>query len=322
MLTERPTVTVVVPTRNRSAWLTTTLRSVLGQRQVALEVIVVDEASSDDTHDVIGALGDARVRVIRHDVPLGVSSARNRGAAEGRGDWLAFVDDDDLWAPEKMMRQIAAAESAGRAWAYCGAVNIGEGGHIISGRPPLDPERVVRALRHYNAIPGGGSNVIVRRRTWLEAGPFDTRLRNTEDWEMWLRLAARGRPACVNSPLVAYRVHTSNSSLNVAEIVRGTKLIEELHQTTVDWGRMRRWFAESYLRRGQHAAAIVEFARAAACGDVGAVLRDVGGILRHRVVRPPLQPVAGTASGDAWIATALIWLQDLHAGADVPSMRS
>jgi glycosyltransferase involved in cell wall biosynthesis len=284
-------VSVVVPTRNRSALLSRTLRSVLRQQQVELEVIVINEASTDDTAALLATLGDARVRVIHHDRPRGVSAARNRGAAEAHGEWLAFVDDDDLWAPDKLVRQIHAAQASGRDWAYAGSVNIGDRGQVVYGRPPLPPEEVVAALPRYNAIPGGGSNVVVRRTTWMEVGPFDTRLRNTEDWEMWIRLAKHGPPAWVCSPLVGYRVHNSNSSLDIAEIVRGTKLIEGVHRTTADWGRLHR--------------------RAAARGQLRGVVADVSDIVRRRVVRSVLrlEPEKATTR-DPWIA-AVDWLREL-----------
>src|SRR5688500_7386568 len=124
-------VTVVVPTRNRSALLSLTLRSVLRQQDVNLEVIVVDEASTDDTTAMLATVADARVRVIRHETPLGVSSARNRGASEAHGEWLAFLDDDDLWAPDKLARQLQAAQAAGRDWAYTGSVNITDRCQIV-----------------------------------------------------------------------------------------------------------------------------------------------------------------------------------------------
>jgi GT2 family glycosyltransferase len=303
-------VSIVVPTRNRSTLLRLTLHSALRQQGVDLEVLVVDEASTDDTPAVLSALGDARVRVIRHDTPQGVSTARNHGAGEARGEWLAFLDDDDLWAPDKLARQLHAAREARCDWAYTGTVNIDDRGRTLSGRPPLPPEDAAAALLGYNAIPGGGSNVVVRRTTWRSAGAFNTRLRNTEDWEMWIRLAKLGPPACVCSPLIGYRVHTSNSSLDVAEIVRGTKLIERMHHTTADWGRLHRWLAESCLRKGQRRAALGEFARAAVRGEARGVAEDLLQIVRRRVAR---RPAAGevTSRGDAWTIAATAWLQPL-----------
>ena len=308
-------VSVVVPTRNRSGLLRKTLRSVLWQQQVELEVIVIDEASTDDTSAMLATLGDARVRVIRHDRPRGVSAARNRGAADAHGEWLAFVDDDDLWAPDKLVRQIQTAQTVGRDWAYAGSVNITERGHIVHGRPPLSPEEVVAALPRYNAIPGGGSNVVVRRATWMAAGPFDTRLRNTEDWEMWIRLAKHGPPAYVCSPLVGYRVHISNSSLDIAEIVRGTQLIEALHHTTADWGRLHRWLAESCLRSGQRRDALRQFAMAAVRGQLRGVASDLQGIVRRRLARRvPRFGNESMRSSDPWMTTAMAWLQQVEGG--------
>jgi glycosyltransferase involved in cell wall biosynthesis len=309
---------VVIPTRNRSALLAMTLRSVLHQRDVDLEVIVVNEASTDDTALKLATIGDSRVRVIHHDTPRGVSTARNHGAAAARGEWLAFVDDDDLWAPNKLARQIHAAEECGRHWAYTGSVNITGACHIVYGKPPLAPDEIVAALPHYNAIPGGGSNVAVRRDTWLSVGAFDSRLRNTEDWEMWIRLAKHGPPARVCSPLLAYRVHDANASLDIAEIVRGTKLIEALHQTRADWGRLHRWLAESYLRRGQRLAAVGQFMRAAFRGQAVEVAADLSNVVRRRVGRRFAWPPPGSRSNDAWVATAAEWLREFEGG-EVPN---
>jgi GT2 family glycosyltransferase len=308
-------VSVIVPTRNRSALLATTLRSVVRQRDVDLEVIVVDDASTDRTPEVVTALGDARVRMVRCQAPRGVSAARNLGAAEARGEWLGFVDDDDLWAPDKLARQLHAAREESRGWAYGGAVVIDARGRILRAQIPLPPDETVRALLQYDAIPGGGSNVIVRRATWQEAGPFDTRLRGGEDWEMWLRLAKRGLPACVCSPLVAKRLHDSNMTLDIEEIVRGTKLIEQLHHTRTDWGRLHRWMGHSSLRAGQTGAAIGQFARAILGGQARTVAADLGAILRERVTRPAGRTEHRRAvSDDPWIVTAAAWLQDLQHG--------
>ena len=305
-------VSVVVPTHNRSELLTVTLRSVLRQRDVDLEVIVVDEASTDETAAILAGLGDPRVRTVRHETPRGVSTARNRGTAEARGDWVAFTDDDDLWAPDKLVRQLHAAQVAGRDWAYTGSVNIADDFRIIHGLPPLPPEQVMATLPRYNTIPGGGSNVVVRRQTLLRAGPFDTRLLNTEDWEMWIRLANAGPPAWVRSPLMAKRVHSSNSSLDTAEIVRGARLIQELHKTTVDWGRLHRWLAESCLRTGQRGAALGQLARAALHGQASNVARDLNAIARRRVNRRSSAAQPAMSSDPTWMEEAVDWLCELE----------
>jgi len=301
-----------VPTRNRRRLLALTLRSVLAQAGVDFEVIVVDEASTDDTVEWLTTVADERIRVVRHATPQGVATARNHGAAQAHAEWLAFVDDDDLWAPDKLREQLQAAEACGADWVYTGSVNIAERCRIVYGRPPLAADELMRALPHYNAVPGGGSNVVVRRTVWEAAGPFDTRLRNTEDWEMWIRLAKLGPPACVPRPLLAYRVHGSNSSLDVAEIVRGTRLIEQIHHTHADWGNLHRYMAESCLRKGQRGAAVRQFAAAAMRGQLRETASDIGIILRRKMRRltdsPEVSAAADRGPADPWIAEAAAWL--------------
>jgi glycosyltransferase involved in cell wall biosynthesis len=304
-------VSVIVPTRNRGRLLATTLRSVLWQRDVELEVIVVDEASTDDTVEIVAGLDDPRVVLVRHDEPQGPSAARNRGADEASREWIGFLDDDDVWAPDKLARQVAAAQASGRAWAYVGAVNVGPRLEIISGSVPPTPDQVVAALPRYNPIPGGGSNVILRYPVFVEIGGFDERFPPCEDWEMWVRLALSGAPASVPRPLVGYRLHGGSSSLDPMTIVRCARLIEQVHATAVDWGRLHRWLAESYLRIDEPTRAIGQFVRAAVRGEAGGVASDLTAILRRRVasrVGGRVEP----SSEKEWIAEASAWLRQLE----------
>jgi glycosyltransferase involved in cell wall biosynthesis len=306
-------VSVVIPTHNRSAWLRLTLRSALRQQDVDVEVIVVDDGSTDDTADSVLAIGDPNVRLIRNEAPEGVSSARNRGAAAAGGEWIGFVDDDDVWAPDKLARQLEAAGATGRDWVYTGCVNVDESLRIVGGRPPVPPERVVKLITHFNVIPGGGSNVILRREEFERAGPFDVRLKNTEDWEMWIRLATSGPPAWVPEPLLAYRVHTRNASLDVAAILEGISLIEGRHGIRVDQGVLHRWIAESCLRTGQRAQALKHMAMASVQGEALRVASDLREILRRRLGRyMPLRPVGPLPAQIEWIESAQRWLLDFR----------
>jgi glycosyltransferase involved in cell wall biosynthesis len=300
-----------VPTRNRSALLATTLRSALGQQGVAFEVVVVDEGSSDDTPALLSALGDARVRVLRHETARGLSAARNHGAVETHGEWLAFLDDDDLWAPDKLLRQLETAALAGRDWVYTGSVNI-EGCRIVYGQPPLPPAETVAALPRYNAIPGGGSNVVVRRTLWRQAGPFDTRFHGGEDWDLSIRLAKQGPPAWVCQPLMAKRVHSTNMFLDVAKIVRATQLIETLHDTQADWGKLHRWMAHACLRAGGRRAALGHFARAAVRGEGRAVASDLRVLLQRAITGRLPGPGAKAPASDPWRAMAAAWLRQFE----------
>ena len=307
-------VSVVVPTRDRKQLLAVTLGSVLRQRSVRLEVIVVDEASTDGTPEYVASLGDPRITLVRHEEPRGPAAARNHGAGRASGSWLAFVDDDDVWAPDKLARQLSVARDAGAGWAYAGVVNVGPDLSIVSGSPPPTPSDVLGALPRSNPIPGGGSNVVVSRDLLRAAGGFDERLWLCEDWELWARLAERSVPASAPAPLVGYRVHGVSRSLDVPRILREVALIESVHGVRVDRGRLHRWFAESYLRVDRHAAALAEFARAAAHGDPAGAVGDLAGIGARRVRRSlGRRPPGAGSSDEAWRAAADAWLRRLAA---------
>jgi glycosyltransferase involved in cell wall biosynthesis len=304
-------ISVVIPTHNRRDWLLLTLRSVLRQHHRDLEAIVVDDGSTDDTVAVLARVPDRRLRVIRHDAPLGLAASRNDGIAEAHGEWVAFVDDDDVWAPDKLASQMGASVATGRSWSYVGTVQIDEQSRVIDGRPPLSPDDVTRLISRYNAIPGGGSNVMVRRDELDRVGPFDVRLKSMEDWEMWIRLNERGAPAWVPRPLLGKREHFGMMSFDVAAIFESVSLIERRPGTRVDRGALHRWVAEMCLRDGHRARALEHFAVAAVRGQAFGVAADVTTIVKRRVSRR-LPPSAVTASLDAaWIEAARPWVDEL-----------
>jgi glycosyltransferase involved in cell wall biosynthesis len=306
-------ISVVIPTRGRSGYLRFALRSVLWQRDVEMEVIVVDDASTDDTSEVVVRFGEPRIRLIRLEKSGGVSAARNRGAAEASGRWLAFLDDDDVWAPDKLASQRAAATTSGRTWAYTGWVTVDDKLRIISGGRPPPPEQVARLLFRRNAIPTGGSNVLIEREAFDRAGAFDPQLANGEDWDMWIRLARQGLPAWVPEPLMAYRIHPANASLDIGSVWSAVALIERQHRTKVDRGSIERWIAESCLRTGLRGEAIKYLALATTHGHGREVASDVLAVLGRRLDRylgrPPrtLQP----KSDPEWSARARTWLESL-----------
>lgn len=303
---------MVVPTRDRSDVLALTLASVVRQRDVDVEVIVVDDASVDRTSGTVASVADPRVRLVRQERQGGVSAARNRGIAEARGRWIAFLDDDDLWAPEKLVRQLRAADETGRGWVYAGDVNVDARLRVLTGSPPPTPDQVMEGLRRYNPVPTGGSNVVVRADVLADAGVFDPTLRRTEDWDMWIRLARRGPPAWVPRPLVAYRFHPSNVLPETASIVREPRLLARRHGIPVDRAAMRRRAAWACLRAGRRGRAAWHYARAVSLGD----LRSAG-----RAVVAVTYPAAGSdrvfglirsrPEDEPWRREAQDWLDDL-----------
>lgn len=258
-------VSVIIPTHNRCQLLELTLRSVFEQRNVAFEVIVVDDGSTDDTCHLLQSLGD-RVRVIRHELPRGVSAARNHGIAEARGRWVAFLDDDDLWAPDKLACQLEALRSSGRQWAYAGAVDMTTNHRVLAGHAPAPPDRLVKELMVRNLVPAGSSNVIVLK-DWLPAPPvFDGSFYHSADWDLWIRLVRQGPPACVAKPLVAYRFHPGSASLDLPGMFAEADKIEKRHGVAVDRNEVNRHLARLAKRAGWSRAALRHYSRAAA-GD-------------------------------------------------------
>jgi len=304
-----PSASIVVPTHDRNDLLLQTLGSVVRQGDVDLEVIVVDDGSTQEVAAAVASLSDDRVRVVRNERAQGVARARNRGIREARGEWVAFVDDDDLWAPDKLASQLQAMALGGRRWAYTGAVNIAASGEVIGGAPPLPPEEVAASLPRRNTIPGGGSNVVAARTLLHEVGGFDPTLYNTEDWDMWIRMARAALPAWVPRPLLAYRVHATNASLVVSEIIAGARTIEQRYGGQVDRGAVDRYLAELCLRSGERLRAVRFFVGAAARGQAKEVSSDLASIARRRLGQ--------FSSGGArprypqWLAEGRAWVEDL-----------
>jgi glycosyltransferase involved in cell wall biosynthesis len=300
-------VSVVIPTHNRRRLLGQAVRSALGQVGVEVEVIVVDDGSSDGTADAVASLGDDRVRVIRHRRPLGVAAARNAGAGAARAAWVALLDDDDLWAPDKLKRQLEAASAAEAGWVYAGVVEIDAEGRLLGGGAPPSPEELVAGLRRRNLMPAGSSNVAVRSDLLSASGGFDPRLRHLADWDLWLRLAALGPPACVPAPLVAYRLHHSQATLDTTGMLAEASALEARHGA--DRIAILRWAAWSHLRTGRRRAALRAYTGAVLAGDVASLARAAVALLHPRpsTVRRPSQP-SGTEA--AWIAAGQRWLEE------------
>jgi glycosyltransferase involved in cell wall biosynthesis len=255
-------ITVVIPTRNRRDLLSLTLKSILGQRDVDMRVVVVDDASDG------GALPkwvqtDRNVELVRQPARAGPNAARNRGIAEAISEWIAFCDDDDLWAPDKLSRQLAAARDARSHWVYTGSVYVNAQLQVRGGSPPLPVEAMMAALPRFNALPAAASNVLVRADVLKSIGGFDLGLPHLADWELWLRLAGAGPPACVSAPLVAYRLHGTNFSFNTADMLAELETLERRNGLTADRSRFHRHLARMSLEASRRREALSHFARAA-----------------------------------------------------------
>ena len=204
-------VTVVIPTRNRWELLSThAVPSALSQEEVELEVVIVDDGSTDGTAARVAALGDPRLRVVRHDEPRLLAGARNAGIAVARGEWVAFLDDDDLWSPRKLRSQLDAAHQTDAAWVYVDTVAVDVDLNVLEADDFPEPEELPELLLTGNHVPGGGSGVIARRDLVHRLGGFDEELLFFTDWDLWLRLARSSIPAACPTVLLARLVHPTN----------------------------------------------------------------------------------------------------------------
>ena len=306
-------VSVVVPTHNRCRLLAHTLRSILWQRGVDFEVIVVDDGSTDGTAEMVMGLGDARIRLLRNDTPQEVAATRNRGIAEAAGAWLAFCDDDDLWAPDKLARQLQAAHQTGRNWVYTGEVRIDLRQRIVGGtHPPPPPERVAVRLAHWNLVPGGSSGVIVSKAALDIAGWFDTRLRSLNDWDLWIRLARTGPPACVPSLLVGYRLHGGSASRDIGLVLAAADMLDKMEGVAVDRGDLEHYLCVLCLRSGRHRDALRHLARAARHGKIISAGNGLVWMVQERLPLPVLRGLRQWQGRyDRWRAEAQAWLDQL-----------
>lgn len=208
-----PEVSVVVPTHDRADLLPRLLRSVLGQQDVDLELLVVDDGSRDHTAQVLSRCTDPRLRVLRHEQARGVSHARNTGTGAARGRWVAWCDDDDVWAPAKLRLQLdALAAAPGALWSNGGSVYVDSQLRLSRVRRCPSPATVAKDILRLNAVTGGGSGVLADRELAQALGGFDTDLSMYADWDMWARLAHAAPLAVVDLPLVGYVEHAGGMS--------------------------------------------------------------------------------------------------------------
>ncbi|MGI8886674.1 MAG: glycosyltransferase family 2 protein [Gaiellaceae bacterium] len=209
-----PEVSVVIPTRSRWHLLSAAgLPSALAQEDVEHEVIVVDDGSSDETAARLAKVDDAHLRVVRHETSLGLSSARNSGIEAAAGEWVSFLDDDDLWAPRKLRIQLDAMRDTRSSFAYGASVVVDGQGNVTAEHLPPDPATLAAGLRSRYTIPAGCSNVLVKTELVRRLGGFDVNLWHLQDWDLWIRLARASSGVAVPDVLVGYVLHGDNSFL-------------------------------------------------------------------------------------------------------------
>jgi glycosyltransferase involved in cell wall biosynthesis len=264
-----PDVSVVIPTRDRWTMAATTVRSALAQEGPSVEVLLMDDGSATPAPGELRALGDGRLQVHRHETSRGPAPTRNAGIELARGRWIAFLDDDDLWSPNKLRDQVAAARGA---WAYSGAVIFTTGAPVTCEAIALPAQdSLPKALIRRNVLPAGCSNVVAQADVVRAVGGFDTRLSQLSDWELWIRLAERGPATACDQIHVAYRRHPGNMIVSAEDPSAELDLIAEKHAGLAastgerfDHAALAHWLAAEQRRAGRRRDAFATHLRATA----------------------------------------------------------
>jgi glycosyltransferase involved in cell wall biosynthesis len=278
--------TCLVLTYDRLPMLRAAVGSALAQDAEDVEVLVIANGSPPATLEWLASVDHPRLRVLALPDNINPTAARNAGIRAATRPWVGFLDDDDLWAPDKVSRMLAAAEDAGRDWVYCGCAYVDADDVVVGGRPAPGVPDVERRLPVAYLIPGGLSGLM-----WNAAAVgavLDERMTYCDDWDLALQLLRWGPPAAVDAPLVGFRQHGGAWSRGVGPLFAEYRLIAEKHADLrlgrdVARSEHARYAAGQALRAGDRHEAARYYLRAITQGDLWSVPRLLGVALPRRL---------------------------------------
>jgi glycosyltransferase involved in cell wall biosynthesis len=219
-------ISAVIPSYNYAKYLSRAIDSVLAQTRKPDEIIVVDDGSTDNTREIVEAFGESITYIFQQN--KGLSAARNTGIRAAKGDWIAFLDADDWWLPNKIALQSAAAERNPEVGlVYTAAWLVAPDGKKTMAQKPADPRRLFPLLRFCNRISGSGSGTLIRRDLLIAEQGFDETLTACEDWDMWVRLSRRCRFALVETPETAVSTTPNSMSSSADRMLKNVERIME-----------------------------------------------------------------------------------------------
>jgi SAM-dependent methyltransferase len=310
-----PDVSVVIPTRDRPAFLRQAVSSALSQRNVEFEVIVVDDGSAVSCDASLKDVDDQRLRVLRHEMSRGVAVARNTGIEAARGRFVSFLDDDDLLAPDALAAHLGALHARREAgWSCVGMIHFDDERRIIGSSFPPDPRRLENDLTWRCAI-AGPSCVVVSRAILEEVGLFDRTFSCLADWDLWTRLAPLAPLVTVARPLAGCRFHPGRMSFDQKVLESELAVFRAKHGApatgVADLDR-RRWSradAQEHLRSGHPREALQEMWQGARRNRDAKALAYTGALLlAPGAVRAVIDTRAAWRVPKDWRRDASEWL--------------
>ncbi|MEB3178367.1 MAG: glycosyltransferase [Nostocaceae cyanobacterium] len=214
-----PTISVIVPAYNGERTILQTIESIRKQTFSDWEIIVIDDGSKDRTVELVNTVKDERLKIFSYENG-GLPVARNRGISHAQGEYIAFIDADDLWTPDKLADQLEALQKnpqAGLAYSWTSVIDDKAESIYESNKVYYEGD-VYADLLTYNFI-ASGSNALVRRQAIEDAGEFEPTLGSAEDWDYWLRIASSWHFAVVPKAQILYRQSTGamSSKIDVME---------------------------------------------------------------------------------------------------------
>ena len=210
-----PLVSVIIPVFNGEKTIQETIESVLNQTITDFELLVINDGSQDGTVEIVECISDSRIQVFSYP-NAGQSTSRNRGIELAKGDYISFIDADDLWTSDKLEAQLKALQANPKAGvAYSWTDWIDESSQLLGKGSHNTEQGEVFTKLLLNDFVANGSNALIRRDALTEVGGFDPSVTPAEDWDLWLRLAARYEFVAVRSPQILYRISPNSASFNV-----------------------------------------------------------------------------------------------------------
>lgn len=233
-----PTISVIIPTYNGEKTIQKTIESVLKQTFTDFEVIVINDGSEDRTLDIISKFNDPRIKVFSYP-HAGGNVSRNRGLETAVGEFVSFLDADDIWTPDKLARQLQALQENELAKvAYSWTDLIDENGEFLfSGMHITANGDVYEQLFLANFLENG-SNPLIYREALIKLGGFDKSLSAGQDWDMWLRLAQEFNFVAVPSVQILYRISPGTVSSNLTRQEKACiRVLERAYQARPSLGK-------------------------------------------------------------------------------------
>lgn len=292
-----PSVSVIIPTYNRSDILTQSIDSVLEQTYTDFELIVVDDASTDDTREVVATYDDERLTYVRHETNRHVSAARNTGIEHASGDFVAFLDDDDEWVPAKLAKQVSLLQDCPSSvgMVYCWLDYL-DGEEVVNEyRPTLSGDIFQHTLA---AQPiGNASTLLVRREVIEDIGGFDESLPRGNDGDFIRRVTRKYEVDYVPEVLVRYHVGhdyqriTREDEAGIRNAIKGKrtklqKFDQELDQYPREHARVLVSLARQHWRVGEWGAGLSCLSRAITIAPLTAdIYLDTARFFKNDLVR-------------------------------------